>query len=59
MQSACEAPAWLVQDLDELRQEIDDDEYDEIKSDTKEQLQVYFVQFTASGQPAFCLLAGN
>jgi len=30
----------MVQDLDELRQEIDDDEYDEIKSDTKEQLQV-------------------
>ena len=32
--------AVSAQDLDELREEIEDDEYDEIKKDTKEQLQV-------------------
>ena len=55
-QCTSETLAWLVQDLDELRQEIDDDEYDEIKSGTKEQLQVCFAQFAAiqlQGSPQF------
>jgi hypothetical protein len=38
-------PHLTLQDLDELREEIDDEEYDEIKSDTKEQLQVSCTNF--------------